>query len=100
MVRYFERFLVRTQPILCETERSLVIFFDLYKPHRTVSVGISLAANRAWSHLDCVSVYRIDLMDLVQRHKLRFLESSHRSCKQSAFLVRIGRISEHVALCY
>ena len=40
----------------------------------------------------------MNLMDLVQLHKLEWPEDAHRLCLQSAFLVRIGRLSEHAAI--
>ena len=47
VVRYFEHSLVRTEP----TSWTYSCYFELCTLSRTVSVGISLAANRAWFHL-------------------------------------------------
>ena len=43
------------------------------------------------------SVFFIDLLDLVQLHELRWIESAERSCIEFASLARIGCIFEHVA---
>ena len=49
-------------------------------------------------HHHSVSIYCTDLIDLVLLQKLRLQENAQTSCKQFASIVRIGRLSEHVAL--
>ena len=79
--------------------------FNLHKPSRIISVGISFAVNghdpilhRNPEHRHCVSVFWTNLTGPVQLHKLQWLENAHRSCMQFASLLRIGRICERVAL--
>ena len=50
VVRCFEYSVVHTEPTAVWSWAESCSF-DLYKPSRTISVGISLAAKRAWSHL-------------------------------------------------
>ena len=90
-------------PIQSETEQNPASLMSTSS--RIISVGVSFADSGAWSHRTSKSwsssfckrrvTKRTDLELL---HKLRLHENAHRSSKQFASLVRIGRIFEHGAL--
>ena len=101
----FVQLLDHTRPSQSEVEQNSVIF-DLYNPSKIASEGISLTVNSAWSHLTSKILNIVVLQTHSEQicetflllHTLRLHGSTHKSCKQFVFFVRIGRISELVAL--
>ena len=93
---YFERFLDRTLPRRAEAEQSPVILTCTILPgshrkaYRLLIIELDPIERRNLGHRHSVNVFRTSL-------KLWLHGNARRSCKQFVFLVRIGRLSEHVA---
>ena len=90
--------------ILSEVDRSPATSFCTNLPGHSrevirlflIDFGPILYRNLERRH--SVSKYGTDLIGLQLHHKLRWLENARGSCEQFVSLVRIGCISEHVAL--
>ena len=104
VVRCFENSLVLPKPIQSDAKQNPVILTCVNPPRPFLWVLHLLLTElgpilcRNLERYRPLSVYRVDLIDLVQLHELQWPENAHGSCTQPAFLVRFGRLSEHIAL--
>ena len=102
-VHYFEWFLGRTMPRRSDAEQNLVISTRTILPgshlkaYHLLIIELDPIQRRNLGRRHFVSLHWINLIDLVLLHEHRLLENAHRSCKQSLFFVRIGRLFEHAA---
>ena len=100
----FVQFLDHTEPIQSEAEQNPVIFTCIILPrlypyvfHLLLTVPDPIVRlNLGHHHFGDVCCTSLRVLVLLHKHQLH--ENARRSCTQSVFLARIGRVFEHAAL--
>ena len=96
-------FLARTKPRQSEAEQNPAIWTRTILPgshlkaYHLLIIELNPIVHRNLGRRHSVSVSWTNLIDLVLLHEHWLLENAHRSCKQSLFFARIGRLFGHVA---